>query len=35
MYSKGGHGFGMVKTGKTSATWPTTLVAWLKEAQLD
>jgi acetyl esterase/lipase len=35
IYSSGGHGFGMVKTGKTSAAWPTALVAWLKEAQLD
>ena len=34
IYSSGGHGFGMVKTGKTSAAWPAALVAWLKEAQL-
>ncbi len=35
IYSSGGHGFGMVKTGKTSAAWPAALVAWLQEAQLD
>jgi len=35
IYSSGGHGFGMVKSGKTSAVWPAALVAWLKEAQLD
>jgi acetyl esterase/lipase len=35
IYSSGGHGFGMVKSGKTSAAWPTALVAWLKEAGLD
>ncbi|HKE26158.1 MAG TPA: alpha/beta hydrolase [Bryobacteraceae bacterium] len=35
IYSSGGHGFGMVKTGKTSAAWPTALAAWLKEAGLD
>src|SRR5579862_5726786 len=35
VFSSGGHGFGIVKTGKTSAAWPAALVAWLKEAQLD
>jgi acetyl esterase/lipase len=35
IYSSGGHGFGMVKTGKTSEAWPVALVAWLKEAGLD
>ena len=35
IYSSGGHGFGMVKSGKTSEVWPTALVAWLKEAGLD
>jgi acetyl esterase/lipase len=35
IFSSGGHGFGIVKSGKTSAAWPTALVAWLKEAQLD
>ena len=35
IYSSGGHGFGMVKSGKTSAAWPTALVAWLKEAGFD
>jgi acetyl esterase/lipase len=35
IFSSGGHGFGINKTGKTSAAWPTALIAWLKEAQLD
>ena len=35
VYSSGGHGFGMLKTGKTSASWPDALVAWLKESHLD
>ncbi len=35
IYSSGGHGFGMVKSGKTSEAWPAALVAWLKEAGLD
>jgi acetyl esterase/lipase len=35
IYSSGGHGFGILKTGKTSAAWPGALIAWLKEAQLD
>ena len=35
IYSSGGHGFGMVKSGKTSAAWPAALVPWLKEAGLD
>lgn len=35
IYSSGGHGFGIVKSGKTSAAWPGAFVAWLKEAQLD
>jgi acetyl esterase/lipase len=34
IYSTGGHGFGIIKTGKTSAAWPNALVAWLREAQL-
>jgi acetyl esterase/lipase len=35
IYSSGGHGFGIQKTGKTSAAWPASLVAWLKESHLD
>ncbi len=35
IYSSGGHGFGIVKSGKTSAAWTRALVAWLKEAHLD
>ena len=35
IYASGGHGFGMLKTGKTSATWPDALVAWLKESHLE
>ena len=35
IYSSGGHGFGIQKSGKTSAAWPDALIAWLKEAQLD
>jgi len=35
IYSSGGHGFGIQKTGKTSATWPTALAAWLKEEHID
>jgi acetyl esterase/lipase len=35
VYSSGGHGFGIIKSGKTSAAWPNALVAWLREAQLD
>ncbi len=35
IYSSGGHGFGILKTGKTSASWPEAFLAWLKEAQLD
>jgi acetyl esterase/lipase len=35
IYSSGGHGFGIQKSGKTSAAWTGALVAWLKEAQLD
>jgi acetyl esterase/lipase len=35
VYSSGGHGFGMLKSGKTSAAWPAALVAWLQEAGLD
>lgn len=34
VYASGGHGFGIRKTGKTSAAWPAALIAWLKEAQL-
>lgn len=35
IYSSGGHGFGILKTGKTSAAWPAALIAWLKESNLD
>ena len=35
VYSTGGHGFGIIKSGKTSEAWPTALVAWLREAGLD
>ena len=35
IYSSGGHGFGIVKSGKTSEAWPGALAAWLKEAGLD
>ena len=35
IYSSGGHGFGIQKSGKTSAAWTGALVAWLKEAQLE
>jgi acetyl esterase/lipase len=35
IYSSGGHGFGIQKTGKTSAAWPDALVSWLKEAHFD
>ena len=35
VYSSGGHGFGILQSGKTSAAWPEALVAWLKEAGLD
>jgi len=35
VYSSGGHGFGMLHTDKTSAAWPSALVAWLKAAHLD
>jgi acetyl esterase/lipase len=31
VYSSGGHGFGIRKTGKTSADWPAALAAWLAE----
>jgi acetyl esterase/lipase len=34
IYSSGGHGFGMIRSGKTSEAWPAALVAWLKEAGL-
>jgi acetyl esterase/lipase len=34
IYSTGGHGFGILKSGKTSAAWPEALAAWLREAQL-
>lgn len=30
VYSGGGHGFGMKKSGKTSENWPQALAAWLK-----
>jgi len=30
VYSGGGHGFGIKKTDKTSASWPQALEAWLK-----
>ena len=35
IYSSGGHGFGIVKSGKTSEAWPAALTSWLKEAGLD
>jgi acetyl esterase/lipase len=35
IYSSGGHGFGIQKTGKTSAAWPGALVSWLKEMQFE
>ena len=35
IYSSGGHGFGILKTGKTSATWPDALEAWLKESHFE
>jgi acetyl esterase/lipase len=35
IYSSGGHGFGIQKSGKTSAAWAGALVAWLKEMHLD
>jgi acetyl esterase/lipase len=34
VYSAGGHGFGIVKSGKTSEAWPEALVAWLKASKL-
>jgi acetyl esterase/lipase len=34
IYSSGGHGFGILQNGKTSAAWPGELVGWLREAQL-
>jgi acetyl esterase/lipase len=30
VYSSGGHGFGMKKSGKTSENWPAALAAWLR-----
>jgi acetyl esterase/lipase len=33
IYSSGGHGFGIVKSGKTSEAWPDALVAWLKASK--
>ncbi|MFN7935057.1 MAG: alpha/beta hydrolase [Bryobacteraceae bacterium] len=30
VYSGGGHGFGMKKSGKTSENWPQALAAWLR-----
>jgi acetyl esterase/lipase len=35
IYSAGGHGFGITKSGKTSEAWPDALVSWLKASQLD
>jgi len=32
IYSSGGHGFGILRTGKTSAAWPQAFIAWLKDA---
>jgi acetyl esterase/lipase len=29
VYANGGHGFGILKTDKTSAAWPQALSAWL------
>jgi acetyl esterase/lipase len=34
IYSSGGHGFGILKTGKTSAAWTDAFLAWLREQQL-
>jgi acetyl esterase/lipase len=34
VYSSGGHGFGIIKSGKTSAAWPEALAGWLKAAKL-
>lgn len=31
VYADGGHGFGILKSGKTSAAWPDALAAWLKQ----
>ena len=31
VYSGGGHGFGMKKSGKTSEHWPQALAAWLAQ----
>jgi hypothetical protein len=30
VYADGGHGFGIKKTGKTSAAWPAAFEAWLR-----
>ena len=35
IYSAGGHGFGILQSGKTSAAWPEAFRAWLTAAQLD
>jgi acetyl esterase/lipase len=34
IYSSGGHGFGMNRTGKTSAAWPDAFLRWLKSEGL-
>jgi acetyl esterase/lipase len=31
LYSAGGHGFGIVKSGKTSAEWPRAFAAWIDQ----
>jgi acetyl esterase/lipase len=33
-YSKGGHGFGLVKQGLTSDNWPDAFISWLKSEKL-
>lgn len=35
IYSSGGHGFGIAKTGKPSDAWTGALLAWLKQLHLD
>ena len=35
VYSSGGHGFGILKTGKTSEAWPNAFVSWLNTLQLN
>ena len=35
IYSAGGHGFGILQSGKPAAHWPSAFLAWLQAAQLD